>query len=68
MKIGLCAFLEKFKLFTPGIADYIEIPLFDIERTSWDSLKEHKMIRDSLGLAAETSNGFLPGKDIMMCG
>ena len=68
MKIGLCAFFEKFKLLQPGIADYIEIPLFDIERTSIQELKEHKARLDSLGLAAETSNGFLPGTDIMMCG
>ena len=68
MRIGICLQPERIKLLKPGLADYAEMALFVLSKMSEGEIKEMKKAIEDLGLKAETSNGFLPGDEIMMCG
>ena len=67
MKIGICIPKERILLLTPGAADYAELRLTEIQAMSGEDLKNTRRDLSSVGLVAETANGFFP-TDVRMCG
>ncbi len=67
MKIGICIPKERILLLTPGAADYAELRLTEIQAMTAEDIRETKKDLSSVGLGAETANGFFPS-DVRMCG
>jgi sugar phosphate isomerase/epimerase len=68
MRIGICLQPERIKLLKPGLAEYAELSLSMLYKMSESDIKEMGKAIEDLGIKAETSNGFLPGDEVMMCG